>query len=60
MKSMEQKRSQAKEGREFIYHNEIKQLEKDNKRLQEELSVLKKFQVLLKKAPFGAMKNNTG
>lgn len=39
----------GKGSREFIYQNEMKQLEKENKRLQEELSVLKKFQVFLKK-----------
>jgi transposase len=39
----------GKGSRAFIYQNELKQLEKENKRLQEELSVLKKFQVLLKK-----------
>jgi|SRR5690554_5990882 transposase-like protein len=35
--------------RDYIYQNKIKQLEKENERLQEELEILKKFQIFLKK-----------
>ena len=35
--------------RDYIYQNKIKQLEKENQALQEELAMLKKFQVFLKK-----------
>ena len=34
--------------RDFITQSQLKQLEKENKRLKEELEVLKKFQVFLK------------
>jgi transposase len=36
--------------RDYIYQNKIKQLEKENERLLEELELLKKFQVFLKKS----------
>lgn len=34
--------------REFLRQNEIRMLEKENKRLREELDVLKKFRIFLK------------
>lgn len=37
--------------RAYIEQNKIKQLEKENKQLQEELDLLKKFQVFIKKNP---------
>jgi len=36
--------------REYVEQNKIKQLEKENQRLQEELDLLKKFQVFIKKS----------
>jgi len=38
----------GKGSRDYITQNKIKQMEKENARLQEELEVLKKFQVFLK------------
>ena len=38
----------GKGSRDYMTQNKIKQLEKENTRLQEELEVLKKFQVFLK------------
>lgn len=35
--------------RDFIYQNQIKQLEKENELLREELDILKKFRIFLKK-----------
>lgn len=35
--------------RDYIYQNKIKQLEKENERLQEELEILKKFRIFLQK-----------
>ena len=38
----------GKGSREFVTQTELKRLEKENKKLTEELEVLKKFQVFLK------------
>lgn len=39
----------GKGSRDYIAQNKLKKLEKENERLKEELEVLKKFQVFLKK-----------
>jgi Transposase and inactivated derivatives len=39
----------GKGSREYVTQTELKRLEKENKKLKEELEVLKKFQVFLKK-----------
>ncbi|RSU13457.1 transposase [Vagococcus acidifermentans] len=41
----------GKGSREFIRQNQLKQLQKENQALKEELEILKKFRVFLKKSP---------